>query len=144
MPFRSSKSSKVELLKNVSLFSACSAKELGTIASLVDEVDVPAGATLTSEGKPGGEFFVVADGTAKGTLRGRKVATYGPGAFFGEMSLLDHGPRSATITAESAMHLLVLDPVSFNELLAQAPGVARKILRTMAERLRSVERAPSH
>ena len=144
MPFRSSKSSKIELLKNVSLFSACSAKELGAVASLVDEVDVKAGTTLTTEGKPGGEFFVVADGTAKGTLRGKKVASYGPGAFFGEMSLLDHGPRSVTIVADSSMHLLVLDPVSFNELLTQSPGVARKILRTMAERLRNVERAPTH
>jgi CRP-like cAMP-binding protein len=144
MPFRSSKSSKIDLLKNVSLFSACTNKELGTIAGLVDEVDVEPGAKLTQEGKPGGEFFVVADGTAKGTLRGKKVASYGPGSFFGEMSLLDHGPRSATIVAESPMHLLVLDPVSFNELLNEAPGVARKILRTMAERLRSVERAPTH
>ena len=144
MPFRSSKSSKIDLLKNVSLFTACTTKELGTIAGLVDEVQVPAGTTLTTEGKPGGEFFVVADGTAKGTLRGRKVAAFGPGSFFGEMSLLDHGPRSVTITAETHMHLLVLDPVSFNELLTQSPGVARKVLRTMAERLRNVERAPTH
>jgi len=144
MPFRSSKSSKVDLLKNVSLFTACSAKELGAIAGLVDEVDVPAGTVLTTEGKPGGEFFVVADGNAKATLRGRKVASFGPGSFFGEMSLLDHGPRSVTITAETPMHLLVLDPVSFNELLTQVPGVARKVLRTMAERLRNVERAATH
>jgi CRP-like cAMP-binding protein len=142
--FRSTKSSKIDLLKGVRLFAACNDKELGRIASLVDEIDVQPGRVLTEEGTPGGEFFVVADGKATATLRKKKLATLGPGAFFGEMSILDHGPRAATITAETPMHLLVLDPRGFVSLLDDVPSVARKIMRVLAERLREVEKAPSH
>ena len=138
------KGNKIELLKGVSLFSACTNKELSRIASLADEVEVPAGAVLTQEGKPGREFFAIVEGTAKVTLRGKKLNTLGPGSFFGEMSLLDQAPRSATVTADSAMKLLVLDARSFSSLLDQAPSVTRKILRAMAQRLRQVERAPTH
>jgi CRP-like cAMP-binding protein len=144
MPFRSTKSTKVKLLKGVRLFSACNDRELARIASLVDEVDVPSGHVLTKEGEPGGEFFVIADGVASATLRKKKLATYGPGSFFGEMSILDHGPRAATITADTPLHLLVLDPRSFVSLLDDVPSVARKIMRVLAERLREVEKAPSH
>ena len=63
---------------------------------------------------------------------------------FGEMSLLDHGPRAATIVADTPMHLLVLDPRSFVSLLDDVPSVARKILRVLAERLREVEKAPTN
>jgi CRP-like cAMP-binding protein len=141
---RRSKSTKIELLRNVSLFAGCSAKELAHVAALVDEVDVPNGAALVKEGQPGGECFVVAEGKAKATVKGRKIAEYGPGAFFGELALLDHGPRSATVTAETAMHLLVLDPHSFAELISDVPSVARKLLRTLAERLRATEKRVTH
>ncbi len=144
MPFRSSKGTKIKLLKGVRLFSACNDRELARIASLVDEVDVPEGHVLTKEGTPGGEFFVIADGVATATLRKKKLATLGPGSFFGEMSILDHGPRAATITADTPMHLLVLDPRSFVSLLDDVPSVSRKIMRILAERLREVEKAPSH
>lgn len=144
MPFRSTKSTKIKLLKGVRLFSACNDRELARIASLVDEVDIQPGHVLTKEGQPGGEFFVVADGVATATLRKKKLATLGPGAFFGEMSILDHGPRAATITADTPMHLLVLDPRSFVSLLDDVPSVSRKIMRILAERLREVEKAPTH
>jgi CRP-like cAMP-binding protein len=144
MAFRSSKGSKVKLLKGVRLFSACNDRELGRIASLADEIDVEEGRVLTKEGTPGGEFFVVADGLATASIRKKKLATLGPGSFFGEMSILDHGPRAATIVADTPMHLLVLDPRSFVTLLDDVPSVARKIMRVLAERLREVEKAPSH
>ena len=142
MAFRSTRGNKVKLLKNVRLFSACNDKELGRIASLVDEINVEKGRVLTKEGEQGGEAFIIADGKASATLRKKKLATYGPGALFGEMSLLDHGPRAATITADTEMHLLVLDPRSFVSLLDEVPSVARKILRVLAERLREIEKAP--
>ncbi len=138
------KTSKIEVLKNVSLFSACTNKELGQIASLVDEIDAPAGAVLTKEGAPGREFFAIIEGQAKVTLRNRKLNTLGPGTFFGEMSLLDQGPRAATVTAESDMRLYVLDARSFSTLLDKHPAVTRKILRAMAQRLREIEKAPTH
>lgn len=133
--------SKVDLLKNVWLFSACTNKELNLIAQLADEVDVPKGAVLTQEGKPGRECFVVADGNAKCAIKGKRVATYGSGEIFGEMSLLDQGPRSATITAETPMKLYVLDARSFATLLDQVPPVARKILKTLAQRVRELDKA---
>jgi CRP-like cAMP-binding protein len=142
--FRSTRGNKIKVLKGVRLFSACNDRELGRIASLVDEVKVEAGRVLTKEGDPGGEAFVIADGKATATLRKKKLASYGPGSLFGEMSLLDHGPRAATITADTPMHLLVLDPRSFTALLDDVPSVARKIMRVLAERLRAIEKAPSH
>ncbi len=138
------KASKIDVLQNVWLFSACTSKELGRIASLVDEAEVPKGAVLTKEGATGREFFAVADGKATGKLKNKKIASYGPGDFFGEMSLLDQGPRSLTITSDTPMKLYVLDSNSFSTLIDKHPAVARKILRELAGRLRKAEKAPHH
>jgi CRP-like cAMP-binding protein len=138
------KRGKIDVLQNVWLFSACTSRELGRIASLVDEAEVPKGATLTKEGAVGREFFAVADGKATAKLRGKKLASYGPGDFFGEMALIDQGPRSATITSDTPMKLYVLDARSFSSLIERYPAVARKILRGLAARLRKAEKAPTH
>lgn len=137
---RKGKDAKLELLGKVSLFSACSKRDLARIASLAEELEVPEGKVLTRQGEPGRECFVIADGRAKATMRGRQSASLGPGSFFGEMSLLDQGPRSATVAAETDMHLLVLDSRSFSTLLDEVPLVARRIMRGLAERLREAER----
>jgi CRP/FNR family cyclic AMP-dependent transcriptional regulator len=141
---RKNKDAKVRLLNGVSLFSACSRAELNRIASLVDQVEVPAGKVLAREDEPGWEFFVIAEGSAKATKRGRKIASLDRGSFFGEMSLLDQGPRSATVTAETDMQLLVLSSRSFSTLIESNPSVSRKLLRGMAERLRTTQNAPTH
>jgi CRP/FNR family transcriptional regulator, cyclic AMP receptor protein len=145
LPFaRKNKDTKVQLLGGVSLFSACSRGELGRIASLVDQVEVAEGKILAREGEPGSEFFVICEGRAKATKRGKQVALLRRGSFFGEMSLLDGGPRSATVTAETDMQLLVLNSRSFSALIADNPAVSRKLLRGMAERLRGAETVPTH
>jgi CRP-like cAMP-binding protein len=136
--------SKVKLLANVPLFSSCNKRELARIASLVDEVEAPKGKVLVRQGDPGRECFVIADGRAKASIRGKRSAMLGPGSFFGEMSLLDNGPRTATVTAESDMRLLVLNSRSFSALIEETPSVARKIFRSLAERLRVAERAATH
>ena len=142
MPFRrGSRNAKVELLRGVSLFSACSNRELARIASLADEIEVPEGRVLIRQGEPGREFFVIVEGKAKVLRRGRRAKTLGPGAGIGELSLLDQGPRSATVTATSDMYLLVLDSRSFSSLIAEVPSVTGKIFRVMAERLREAEQA---
>jgi CRP-like cAMP-binding protein len=135
---------KMELLRNVSLFSACTTKELAKIASLVDDVDASSGEILAREGTPGREFFVIARGNAKVAIRGKKIATLGPGDFFGEMALVDQGPRSATVTADGSMSLYVLDSQHFAALLDQVPAIARKILKGIAQRLRDAEKAPTY
>jgi len=144
-PRRKSKDAKVELLRGVSLFSACSKRELSRIASLADQIEVPKGRVLTREGESGSEFFVIVEGQARVIVgqRGR-VAPLGPGSSFGEMSLLDRGPRTATVEAETDMQLLVLDARSFSSLLAEVPSVARKVLAAMAARLRVADKEAIH
>jgi CRP/FNR family transcriptional regulator, cyclic AMP receptor protein len=141
---RRSRNDKVELLRGVSLFSACSGRELNRIASLADEIDVPPGRTLVRQGEPGREFFVIVEGKAKVSPRGKRALSLGPGSGFGELALLDQGPRSATVTAETDMHLLVLDSRSFFSLIEEVPSVAGKVFRAMAQRLRAAEQAATH
>ena len=136
---------KSELIGNVRLFSNCNKRELARIASLVEEVDAPKGKVIVRQGDPGRECFVVADGKARATIRGKGSVALGPGSFFGEMSLLDQGPRSATVTAETDMHLLVLGSREFSSLVDEVPTVALRMMRGLAERLRASERRqPEH
>jgi CRP/FNR family cyclic AMP-dependent transcriptional regulator len=137
---RRGRNEKVELLRGVSLFSPCSNRELTRIASLADEVDVPDGKVLIRQGEAGREFFVIAEGRAKVSARGRRAKTIGPGDGFGEMALFDQGPRSATVVAVTDMRLLVLDSRSFASLIGEVPSVVRKLFQVMAERLRDAER----
>lgn len=135
---------KVERLSQVQLFSACSKRDLSRIAFLAEEVDVPAGRVLMRQGDLGREAFVIADGRAKVTIRGKRSVTLGPGECFGEMALLHSAPRSATVTAESEMRLFVLGSRQFAALIESVPGVGRKVLAALAERLREAERAQPH
>lgn len=137
------KDRKVDLMRRVSLFSACSDRELRRIASLADTLEIEPGRLLAREGKPGLEFFVIADGNAKVTIGRKKVATLSSGDFFGEMALLDQGPRVASVTAETPMLVYVLDARSFVTMLEEVPTVSRKILRGIAHRLREVEKTPA-
>jgi CRP/FNR family transcriptional regulator, cyclic AMP receptor protein len=133
------------MLGKVRLFSNCNKRELARIAALTDEVDVPEGKVIVRQGDPGRECFVIAEGKARATIRGKGSQPLGPGSFFGEMSLLDQGPRSATVTAETDMHLLVLGSREFSSLVNEVPTVAVRMMRGLAERLRSAERPqPEH
>jgi CRP/FNR family cyclic AMP-dependent transcriptional regulator len=126
----------IDWLGAVPLFSTCSKAELRAIASLGTELNVAAGRVLTEQGKPGREFFLVISGTARCEINGKRVATFGPGDFFGEMALIDRGPRTATVTAETPMELLVLDSREFNELLDASPSISKKLLLAFAARRR--------
>lgn len=138
------KNGKHTLLRRVGLLSACSDKELRSVARLMTEVNADAGDVLVREGTTGREFFVIADGSAKVSVDGRKRATLGAGDFFGEMSLIDQGPRTATVTAETPMALYVLDVREFAGLLDASPSVTRKIMRALAARLREAEKVHTH
>jgi len=132
-------SSKVQMLEQVPLFSGLSRKQLQQVARVVDEVDVPAGKRLATAGESGDELFVIVEGTATvRTPRGRAVRL-GPGEFFGEMSLVDGGPRSADVEAGTAMRLLVVDRRAFWGLLAAAPPLVPKIMSTLSRRLRDAQ-----
>lgn len=126
-------------LRAIPLFEALSDKELAEIDRLVDEIEVPAGETLIREGSSGAhESFVVVSGEADVLIGGKVVAALGPGAFFGEMALIDHRPRSATIIAKTDMRLLIVGPEAFGEFLAQ-PAVAKAALRGLVSRLRTAD-----
>ena len=124
-------------LANVSLFRACSRAELDAIVSVTTLIDVPAGRVLCTEGVGGDEFFVIVEGEAAVSVNHVQVATLGPGDFFGEMALLDGGPRVATVTATSDSRMLVLTRPEFNGLLERAPTVCHRILVGLGHRLRA-------
>src|ERR1700722_11841423 len=88
-------------LTDIPLFSGCSRRELEELSSLFSAANIPAGKVLTDEGQPGREFVVIVDGEAAVAIHGVDIATLGPGDFFGEIALLDGGPRTATVTAGS-------------------------------------------
>ncbi len=139
MAFLRSASSKVEMLRKVPLFSGLSPRQLAQIAKLADEIEVPAGKQLATAGDVGHELFVIVDGDASVRMRGGRTKRLGYGEFFGEMSLIDGGPRSATVVATTPMKLLVLSHREFWSLLNAAPQVTGKIMRTLSQRLREAE-----
>jgi CRP/FNR family transcriptional regulator, cyclic AMP receptor protein len=133
------RSSKVALLETIPLFKGLSRKQLEQIARLADEINVPAGRRLATAGEGGHELFVIVDGRATVTRKRGRTVRLGRGDFFGEMSLLDGGPRSATIDAESDMRLLVVGRREFSRLMETVPSLALKIMRTLSSRVREVE-----
>ncbi len=126
-------------LKSIWLFSSCTGSELRKIRSSLDEVVVPEGKVLVEEGRIGLEFFLIVSGTATVTRNGKKVATLGPGGYFGELSLLDRKPRSATVVSDTEMDVLVLSQRQFNSLLQSVPTISRKMLSAMANRVREAD-----
>lgn len=132
---RSRQDSKVDAIAHVPLFAAASRSELRKIASIADELDIREGKEMTREGAPGREFFVLVDGTADVRRKGRKVRILGPGDFFGEIALVSHKPRTATVTATSPVRALVITERSFRALLEEQPTIGMKVLRSLAERV---------
>lgn len=131
-------------LKTVWLFSSCTSSELKKIRGLLEEAHVPANKVLVEEGTIGREFFIVVNGTANVTRDGQKVASLGAGAYFGELSLLDRQPRSASVISETDMDVLVLSQRQFNGVLDLVPAIAHKLLSAMATRLRESDTKAFH
>jgi CRP/FNR family transcriptional regulator, cyclic AMP receptor protein len=127
-------------LHNVPLFTGCSNKELQTIARAADEITLPAGHVLTDQGQVGREAFVIVKGEATVRRNGKKVASVGPGAVVGELSLLDHGPRTATVTTDSETTVLVIDQRHFLAVLDDVPTLSHKLLATLAAKVRELDR----
>ena len=126
-------------LSKIWLFSNSSGKDLRTIRKALEEVTVPAGRLLTEQGTIGREFFLIVVGQASVRRNNRKVATLGPGQYFGELALLDRRPRSASVISDTEMDLLVLEQRQFNAVLDEVPALSRKLLAAMATRLRDAD-----
>jgi CRP-like cAMP-binding protein len=129
------KDAKVELLQRVPLFERCSKKELHEIAGLADELDVPSGRTLTTEGRTGYEFVVIVDGSASVKRKGRAINTLRSGDFLGEIALVTGTPRTATVATTSDSRVLVLTARDFRRLLRDTPAIQMKVLEALAARL---------
>ncbi len=134
-----------EHLAAVPLFSTLAKRDLNEVAKATTQMEVQAGQTLVEQGAPGNEFFVILDGEAEVRRNGRRIATLGLGRYFGELSLLDGGERSASVVALSDMKVLVLDQRAFRALVPSIPGMGYKLLNAMALRLREADtKAISH
>jgi CRP/FNR family transcriptional regulator, cyclic AMP receptor protein len=129
------KNAKVELISRVPLFAGCSKRELGEIASLADELVLPAGRKLAAEGATGHEFVVLVEGAAEVERGGRFVARLGAGDFLGEIALVTGRARTATVTTTEASRLLVLTAPAFRTLLRDFPSLQLKVLDALAARL---------
>jgi CRP/FNR family transcriptional regulator, cyclic AMP receptor protein len=130
-------------LANVPLFSSCSKREIQLISKAGKRTSRRAGTVLAKEGEAGVGFFLILEGTAEVSIGGRRRSTLGPGDFFGEVALLDGGPRSATVTATSDVELLGITEWVFRGLLHEQPAIAVKLLQTLAGRLRAASKTPT-
>jgi CRP-like cAMP-binding protein len=126
-----------ERLAGVPIFSGCSQRELAAIARVIRPIDHPTGSVIAKEGQPGAGLFVIDQGEADVTIGTKKINHLGPGDFFGELALLDGGPRTATVSATTDVKLLALTEWVFRGLLVEHPSIALRTLEAMAARLRS-------
>jgi CRP/FNR family transcriptional regulator, cyclic AMP receptor protein len=130
---------KVELLRQIPLFSTCSQRELAEVAALTVEAAFGKDAVLTREGQAGGIAFVIAEGTADVIRSGKRLARLGVGDVVGELSLIDGQPRSATVVATSDLVVLEIAQTDLRRLLKRAPSVVRKLLEALSLRLRDTD-----
>ena len=133
------KDERVTLLRAIGLVSDCSEKELQRIRSLGSGIEAEQWAILAEQGRIGNEFFVIVDGAATVSRNRVPMAHLGPGAFFGELALLDRRPRTATVTADTDLRLLVFSRSEFSHLRRSLPSVASKILSELGARLRRAD-----
>jgi CRP/FNR family cyclic AMP-dependent transcriptional regulator len=134
---------KVQALKGAPLFEGLSRKELVQLARVCEGLVVVPGKVLCKEGQIGQEFFVIVEGKVQITRKGRPLATLNSGDFLGEIALVTELPRTATVTAESPVRLLVLTRRDFLGVLDNNPIVERKVLRALARRLAETSSDPT-
>jgi CRP/FNR family cyclic AMP-dependent transcriptional regulator len=134
---------KADALGRCPFFAALSRNELRELAKVTEDMEVEEGKTLTREGAAGSEFFVIVDGDVSVTRDGSEIRTLGPGDFFGEISLLEDRPRTATVTAKTRLRFFVLTRQAFRGLLDRQPELEEKVVRALEERLRSTADEPT-
>lgn len=147
LPTSSTRKPGIRLLAKVPLFEGLSQAHLRSVAALAEEVRYSPGRMIVRTGTPGAAFYVIVEGSAK-VVRG-KIATakgtweLGPGDFFGEMALLDGGPRTASVVAETSLTTIRIERAPFRQMLRSEPEIALKLLETMAVRMRGLLGQPA-
>jgi CRP/FNR family cyclic AMP-dependent transcriptional regulator len=129
----------VDRLRTVPLFQGLREKELRSVAARMRQVEHASGAEILEEGGSAAGFHLILDGRAAVAVHGRPRRTLGPGEVFGEMSLIDGRPRSASVTADGPLRTASLSAWEFEPLLDEHPEIARALLRVLADRLRGAE-----
>jgi CRP/FNR family transcriptional regulator, cyclic AMP receptor protein len=128
-------------LAGVPLFADLPRKHLQRVAKEADELTFSPGEAIVEEGNLGETLFVVLEGHAKVVRGGRKVGQVLPGDFFGELSLIDGGPRSASVIAETPMRVLRVFRRTLTALWKDDPKLAIRVLDGVTRRVREVSRA---
>ena len=128
------------VLKQTSLFSGLADRDLEKLIPLFHRRQFDTGHVITEEGKQGvGGFFVIESGTAAVTVRGEERTTLGPGSYFGEIALLDDGPRAGTVTATSPVSTQMLSAWDFRPFVRRDAALAWAMLEGVARMLRGRE-----
>ena len=135
MALRLRTDAKVKYISKVPLFAGLSKRQLSQVAAIADEIDFRPGKTLIREGETGREFFILLEGEAEITRKGKVLATRRAGDFFGEVALTCNVPRVATVTTTTPTKALVVTDRDFRGLVKRTPEIALKVLEAVAERL---------
>ena len=138
-----SQDTKVEALKRAPLFEGLSRRELVQLARVSEDMELAPGTVLCKEGEIGHEFFVIVDGEAEITRKGKRVTKRGGGDFIGEIALVEGTRRTATVTAKTPLRVFVLTSKDFHHLLEENPKVERKVLRALARRVAALAEDPA-
>ena len=129
-------------LKDVAFFEGFTDDELRRVAELAEQVDAEAGAELTDQGRPGQEAYVILSGRCGVYINGVQKAEVGAGDIIGEMALIDHHPRIATVRALTPLTLLSFDAAKFRRLLDEMPKAQVRVMEKLVERLRARDLEP--
>ena len=135
--------SSIDVLRAVPLFEGMTDRSVAAVADLAQPATFDVGDALVREGEPGDTFIVLTAGTADVTQAGQSVRTLGAGDFLGEISLIDGGPRTATVTATAPIEALVIDRSGFRRLMDDFPVVRHDLVSALTERLRARPSQPS-
>lgn len=125
-----------QFLARVPIFASCTAEEIAAITSVAQESFFQPGQIIVTQGTPGQAFYLILAGRVEILRDNTSLGAFGPGDFFGEMSLLDQAPRSATIRAIEQTQCLMLSSWDFKALLERYPSIAVKLLEVLSRRLR--------
>ncbi len=136
MSFFSAKDPKIELMRTISVFANSSKKQLEQLSGRMDEITVPAGTELIREGHTNHAFYILVGGMASATYDGQPVAVLVPGDYFGEISMIDRGTASATVTAVEESTLLTLSHAQFRDAIRSDDALDTQVAQTRTERLR--------
>ena len=129
----------IDHMRKVPLFRGMRTSALETVADRASEITFDDGETVTREGEPGDTFYIVTDGRLHVSKHGTRVRDLGPGDFLGEISLVDGGPRTATVTADGPVEALVIRRADFLEMIEWDSAVRLGILTALTERIRQTD-----